>query len=86
MYTFIIVSVTLCNDGSSTEFNGNCLVDTTQPKKYLLTSKVHVHHCFSSRSLSGTRCNLAMGAVLRKLLEVFWTKNLDIVVIGLENR
>lgn len=27
-----------------------------------------------------------MGAVLTKLLEVFWTKKLDIVVIGLENR
>jgi hypothetical protein len=27
-----------------------------------------------------------MGAVLTRLLEVFWTKKLDIVVIGLENR
>jgi len=27
-----------------------------------------------------------MGQVLRKLLEVFYTKKLDIVVIGLENR
>jgi ADP-ribosylation factor-like protein 8 len=27
-----------------------------------------------------------MGAVLTKLLEVFWTKKLDMVVIGLENR
>ena len=27
-----------------------------------------------------------MGAVLAKLLQVFWTKKLDIVVIGLENR
>ena len=27
-----------------------------------------------------------MGASLAKLLEVFWTKKLDIVVIGLENR
>jgi hypothetical protein len=27
-----------------------------------------------------------MGAVLTKLLQVFWTKKLDIVVIGLENR
>lgn len=27
----------------------------------------------------------AMGQVLQKLLEVFWTKKLDIVVIGLEN-
>ena len=27
-----------------------------------------------------------MGAVLRKLLEVFYTKKIDIVVIGLENR
>lgn len=27
-----------------------------------------------------------MGAILTKLLEVFWTKKLDIVVIGLENR
>ena len=27
-----------------------------------------------------------MGAVLTKLLEIFWTKKLDIVVIGLENR
>ena len=26
-----------------------------------------------------------MGAVLTKLLEIFWTKKLDIVVIGLEN-
>lgn len=29
---------------------------------------------------------LTMGQVLRKLLEVFYTKKLDIVVIGLENR
>jgi hypothetical protein len=27
-----------------------------------------------------------MGAVLTRLLEIFWTKKLDIVVIGLENR
>ena len=27
-----------------------------------------------------------MGAVLTRLLEVFYTKKLDIVVIGLENR
>jgi Arf/Sar family protein len=27
-----------------------------------------------------------MGAVLTRLLEVFWTKKLDIVVIGLENK
>jgi hypothetical protein len=27
-----------------------------------------------------------MGQVLRRLLEVFYTKKLDIVVIGLENR
>ena len=27
-----------------------------------------------------------MGAVLAKLLQIFWTKKLDIVVIGLENR
>jgi len=26
-----------------------------------------------------------MGAVLAKLLQIFWTKKLDIVVIGLEN-
>ena len=30
--------------------------------------------------------NYNMGAVLTRLLEVFWTKKLDIVVIGLENR
>jgi hypothetical protein len=29
---------------------------------------------------------LKMGQVLRRLLEVFYTKKLDIVVIGLENR
>jgi hypothetical protein len=27
-----------------------------------------------------------MGAILQKLLDVFYTKKLDIVVIGLENR
>jgi len=27
-----------------------------------------------------------MGQILQKLLDVFYTKNLDIVVIGLENR
>jgi hypothetical protein len=32
------------------------------------------------------RYSLTMGAVLTRLLEVFWTKKLDIVVIGLENR
>jgi uncharacterized membrane protein len=30
--------------------------------------------------------SITMGAVLAKLLQVFWTKKLDIVVIGLENR
>ena len=30
--------------------------------------------------------NETMGAVLTRLLEVFYTKKLDIVVIGLENR
>ena len=30
--------------------------------------------------------NATMGAVLTRLLEVFYTKKLDIVVIGLENR
>jgi hypothetical protein len=33
-----------------------------------------------------TKKRLTMGAVLTRLLEVFWTKKLDIVVIGLENR
>ena len=33
-----------------------------------------------------TKCIFTMGAVLAKLLQIFWTKKLDIVVIGLENR
>jgi len=35
---------------------------------------------------SGVGQNETMGAVLTRLLEVFYTKKLDIVVIGLENR
>ncbi len=41
----------------------------------------------SSRRADGEAIRKAtMGAVLTRLLEVFYTKKLDIVVIGLENR
>ena len=41
------------------------------------------HHSYNHQNSIAIR---KMGQVLRKLLETFYTKKLDIVVIGLENR
>ncbi len=50
------------------------------------SSVVHQKNQTTCIDSKRTEYNRTMGAVLTKLLEVFWTKKLDIVVIGLENR
>ena len=48
-----------------------------------LVEKNHLIQIFSSPPCLKT---LTMGQVLQRLLDIFYTKKLDIVVIGLENR
>ena len=60
----------------------------TKPAKDIISTFlfIFIHQKQHKLAVQSIQSNKIMGAVLRKLLDVFYSKKLDIVVIGLENR